>query len=132
MLAHSQFLRYVVVGLVSNAFGYLLYLALTSLGMGPKLAMSLLYGIGVLQTFIFNKRWTFGHRGAHGVVFFRYCITYALGYFINLFVLLVLVDRRGYPHEIVQGVMIMALAVILFLLQKFWVFQSSEFRPTPK
>ena len=128
----GQFVRYAIVGLASNAIGYVLYLALTRLGFGPKLAMSLLYGIGVLQTFLFNKRWTFGHRGAHRVVFFRYCVAYGLGYLINFAVLLVLVDQRGYPHEVVQGVMILSLAVMLFLLQKYWVFHSVKFQEAEK
>jgi len=132
MGVRKQFIRYAVVGLASNAIGYVLYIVLTRLGLGPKLAMSLLYGIGVLQTFVFNKRWTFGHRGAHGLVFLRYCVAYGFGYFINLLVLLVLVDQHGYSHEIVQGVMILSLAVMLFLLQKYWIFQSREFRAVPK
>lgn len=132
MEVHKQFIRYAVVGLASNGTSYFLYLLATWLGVGPKTAMTLLYLLGVLQTFVFNKRWTFGHRGSHGVVFFRYCMAYGLGYVINLLVLLVLVDQHGYPHEIVQGVMILSLAVMLFLLQKYWVFHSSEIRAMPK
>ena len=127
---YRQFIRYAIVGLASNAIAYLIYIALTRVGLGPKITMSLLYGLGVLQTFILNKCWTFEHGGAHGVVFIRYCVTYGLGYVVNLVALLVLVDQWGYPHEIVQGVMIFALAVMLFLLQKCWVFQASDFRTT--
>lgn len=75
----SQLVRYGVIGLASNAIGYVLYLLLTSLGMEPKMAMSLLYGIGVLQTFLFNKRWTFGHQGAHRLVFFATVLLTDLG-----------------------------------------------------
>lgn len=129
---HKQFIRYAIVGLASNAIAYLIYIVLTRLGMGPKIAMSLLYALGVMQTFVFNKRWTFDHRGAHAAVFIRYCITYGLGYVINLMALFFLVDQQGYPHEIVQGAMIFSLAVMLFLLQKFWVFQTDELRMTAK
>lgn len=85
--------------------------------------MSLLYGIGVAQTFLFNKKWTFGSTGAHGPALLRYCLTYGLGYVINLLVLILAVDRWGWPHQWVQGTMILSLAVLLFLLQKFWVFK---------
>jgi putative flippase GtrA len=128
----KQFIRFAVIGFASNAIAYAIYIVLTRLGLGPKFAMSLLYGIGVLQTFVFNKRWTFGHRGAHRAAFFRYCMAYGLGYVINLLVLRILVDQQGYPHEIVQGVMILSLAVMLFLLQKYWVFPSNELRTIPK
>ena len=117
-----QLVRYAIVGLASNAIGYGLYILLTAVGLGPKLAMSLLYGIGVLQTFLFNKRWTFGHQGAHGPVFVRYCIVYSLGYVVNLLTLIVLVDQAGLPHQWVQGVMILVVAVMLFTAQRYWVF----------
>lgn len=122
---HRQLIRYAVVGGVSNLLCYLAYLGLTRLGMDPKLAMSALYCVGVLQTFVFNRNWTFKHSGAQPVVFSRYCAAYAAGYLINLSVLYVLVDVRDYPHQIVQGMMILLVAAMLFLAQKFWVFRRA-------
>jgi putative flippase GtrA len=121
----GQLIRYGIVGVLSNAVGYLLYLAITAAGVEHKLAMTLLYAVGVAQTFFFNKRWSFRHGGTHGPAFVRYCMAYGLGYVINLLVLFVLVDHLGYPHQVVQGMMVLALAVMLFLLQKFWVFRTN-------
>ena len=126
MSTHIQMLRFAVVGLASNAVLYLVYLGMTAAGMGPKLAMSLVYGIGVAQTFLFNKRWTFKHDGRLDTAFIRYISVYAAGYLANLLVLAWLVDGLGYPHQIVQGVMILALAGCFFILQKLWVFKVSE------
>ena len=119
----GQLLRYGIVGLASNALGYALYLGLSYAGLGPKLAMSLLYVLGMLQTFVFNKRWSFRHEGMHGQAFIRYIVTYGIGYFINLLALFVLVDRLGFPHQIVQAVLIVIIALFLFMLQKLWVFR---------
>ena len=121
--ALGQFFRYALVGLISNTALYLAYLVLTATGVEPKLAMTALYIIGVTLTFIFNKRWSFSHEGMHGPAFIRYCVTYGFGYFINLLGLLALVDRLGYPHQIVQGALLITVAVMLFILQKFWVFR---------
>lgn len=119
----GQFARYVVVGLASNLLCYLIYLTLNELGMDPKLAMTILYAVGVVQTFFFNKRWTFRQDGAVPAAFYRYCTVYGLGYLLNLGVLYVSVDLYGYPHEIVQAVMIVVIAILLFLSQKYWVFR---------
>lgn len=124
-LALSQFLRYAVIGLISNLACYLLYLGLTVLGWGPKLAMSVIYGLAVVQTFLFNKRWTFGHQGRGRIVFIRYCLAYGAGYVINLAALALFVDSWRFPHQVVQAIMIPSLAVLLFLLQKFWVFHGA-------
>ena len=47
------------------------------------------------------------------------------GYLVNFAGLWLLADRCGIPHEIVQGWMILGLAVLLFFLQKYWVFKVS-------
>ena len=119
----TQFIRYGVVGLVSNGVLYLAYLALTWAGMGHKTAMTLLYVVGVSLTFLFNRNWSFRHDGAASPAILRYFTIYGFGYVLNFFVLLVFVDYLHLSHEIVQGVMVLALAVMLFLLQRYWVFR---------
>ena len=121
-MLHIQFIKYAIVGLISNGLLYFVYLLITAYGLGHKTAMTLLYVLGVLQTFIFNKKWTFANHGAISTSFFRYCLSYALGYLVNLLALYYFVDNLSFPHEIVQGIMILFNAVMLFLLQKFWVF----------
>jgi putative flippase GtrA len=123
--AIGQMIRYGIVGVISNAVGFVLYLLFTGAGMEHKMAMTLLYAVGVAQTFIFNKRWSFRHGGTHGTALVRYCIAYGSGYLINLATLFVLVDQLGYRHQIVQGALVFTLAAYLFLLQKFWVFRST-------
>jgi putative flippase GtrA len=88
--------------------------------------MSLLYIVGVAQTFIFNRSWSFRHQGAMRGAFVRYVISYAIGYLLNLSVLWLAVDYFGFPHQIVQGAMIFTLALMLFLLQKYWVFLERD------
>ncbi len=124
-LVQRQLIRYALVGLASNLLCYLVYLGLTSAGVSPKLAMSALYAVGVAQTFVFNKRWTFEHDGGQQAAFYRYCVAYGLGYVFNLATLYLLVDRYGFRHQVVQGGMILVLAITLFLAQKFWVFRAA-------
>lgn len=119
----NQFLRYAVVGLLSNAAIYGSYLVLTYWGGEPKLVMTGLYVVGILQTYILNRRWSFRFSGALAPAFFRYTAAYLLGYLVNLVGLWVLVDRVGLPHQWVQGLMIVLVAAMLFACQKFWVFR---------
>lgn len=125
----AQFARYAIVGVASNAIGYVLYIALTRLGVGPKLAMSLLYGVGVLQTFFFNKRWSFGFSGAATPALVRYAMVYALGYVVNFLTLMLLVDQAGLPHQWVMAGLVLFMAVFFFAGQKLWVFRQT---PAPK
>lgn len=120
----GQFWRYAAVGVVSNLVLYGLYLAITQWGMPSKLAMTLIYAAGVVQTFVFNKHWSFRSAGASGPQFRRYVLSHAAGYLFNLGALFALVDGLGWAHQLAQGILILATAMLLFLLQKFWVFRG--------
>lgn len=124
-----QFSRFAVVGVISNAMLYGGYLFLTRSGVSPKIAMTLLYAVGVVQTFVVQRRWTFGSRATSGASFARYSLSYALGYLVNLLTLHLLVDIHGFPHQAVQALAVIEVAVILFLLQKFWVFRPVHHSP---
>lgn len=128
----QQFSRYVLVGITSNVSMYILYLLLASLHLDPKLAMTITYAIGVGGTFLFNRGWTFRDTGNQGLALGRYLLIYAIGYLINYVALLIFVDRLLYPHQYIQGGMIILLAAFLFLMQKYWVFKGGAVvKPEP-
>lgn len=117
-----QSLRYVIVGLASNLILYIHYLVFTTVGIGHKTAMTLLYFIGMFQTFIFNKRWTFLHHGSFNTSLVRYIIAYIAFYLLNLGVLHLFVDLFSYSHALVQGTFMVIIVGPLFLVQKYWIF----------
>lgn len=121
----KQLLRFAAVGLASNLLLYLAYLLITQQGVGHKTTMTLLYAVGVSLTFVFNRNWTFSHQGHVTKSFIAYLLTYALGYVLNLVALYVLVDKFGFRHQWIQGFMIVILAILLFTLQKYFVFRKT-------
>ena len=123
---NRQLLRYAMIGIGSNVILYLAYLLLTGFGLGHKTAMTLLYGVGILQTFLLNRKWTFGHQGNIHGAFIRYVTVYLLGYLVNFSGLYIFVDVLGFAHQLIQGVMIILVAVLLFVLQRFWVFDDKN------
>ena len=121
-VTRRQALRYATVGLASNLLLYLAYLGVTATGLGHKTAMTLIYVLGVLATFVANRLWSFGHRGAAHAALARYAIAYGVGYLLNLALLWLAVDRLRLPHQGVQAMAILLVAGSLFLMQKYWVF----------
>ena len=111
--------------MTANLALYLSYLLLTYAGVGHKTAMTGLYILGTIITFIANKSWTFKHRDSGASSFMRYIIAYFSGYMTNLLGLYFLVDILLYRHEIVQLIMIFVVAIQLFMLQRLWVFKSN-------
>ena len=121
-----QFLRYVVVGVLTNALLYSSYLLLSVFGVGAKTAMSLLYVPGVMVGFLGNRNFTFRHEGRIPASMLRYFATYAFGYVFNFASLVVFVDILGLPADYVVLGLIVVTAVLLFALQRWWVFPRGE------
>jgi len=117
-----QVIRFGLVGLAINGAGYLLYLLLTWLGAEPKLVVAVCYPLGVLFSYLGNKKLTFRHTGDNVGALLRYVLTYASGYVINLVGLYIFFDILGYPHQWVQLGFIVFLTGYFFLMQKFFVF----------
>jgi putative flippase GtrA len=119
--------RYAISGLTSNLALYLLYLGLTGMSLGHKTSMTLAFVVGVLVSFFLNRKWSFNHKGCARLAFFRFSVAYALGYLINLGILMYGVDNLNYPHQLIQAISILIVAGFLFIALKFWVFSQSDF-----
>lgn len=121
-----QFIRYLLVGVASNAAGYCIYLLVTSIGLGPIQGMSLVYACACLISFFGNKKWSFGDTTRAREIFPRYVIIQMAGYLTNLFLLLVLHKQFGLPHQWVQLIALVVVAPQLFLLSKYYVFRGVQ------
>lgn len=124
--AFTRFLRYALVGLATNLAGYLIYLLVTFLGVGPKVTMTILYVVGASLGFYGNRQWAFRHDGNIWHSAFGYLVCHAGGYAINFTLLYLFVDRWGYPHQPVQAVAILVVAAYLFVVLNLIVFRTSK------
>lgn len=120
-----QLLRYGVVGFFTNAVGYLLYFFATAEGLEPKLAMTVIYVMGILVNFWGNRWFTFLDKSSIARVGVRYLYIQMIGYLLNLALLGLFVDLLKFPHEFVQAAAIFVVALFLFLASKYYVFSSS-------
>ena len=118
------FTQFSVVGIALNGFIYVLYLVAASVGVAPIWAATIGWVVGVPAAFMANRSWTFGYSGARAAAFVRYALVYALAYGLNIVLLLVLVDQIGMPHEFVQGALIVAFGLSLYVAQRSWVFRK--------
>ena len=121
--AFSQLLRFGIVGVLANLSLYMVYLALVFMGLAPIWAMTTAFLMGVVVSFVFNAKWTFD-ASTSADAFRRMLICYFAAWLLNAITLYVLVDGLKWPHHVVQGSMILCLAIILFGCQKFWVFRG--------
>jgi putative flippase GtrA len=121
-----QIVRYAVVGVLTNLFGYLIYIGVTWLWLEPKLAITILYPVGAITAYFGHARYSFSYQGRtkHGLL--RYVIAHAVGYSMNVLMLYIFSDMMRFRHQAVQAAAIVVVAGMLFLLFKYFVFAPSK------
>lgn len=120
----KQLFLYGITGVVLNLFGFVLYLLITRFGVEPKLAMTCLYGVGVVTSFFANKYLVFRRQYAGYEVFIKFCMAHIVGYIINFLLLYYFYNLLGFAHEIVQFVAMFLVALYLFVVFKLLVFHK--------
>jgi putative flippase GtrA len=121
----GQVVRYGVVGVLNNLLGYLIYLLITWRWLDPKLAVTLMYPIGAITSYFGHAQYSFAYRGRTSFGIMRYAIAHLIGYGVNIGMLYMFSDRLGFPHQVVQAVAIVAVAGILYLLFRNFVFLNT-------
>lgn len=118
----SQLVRYGVIGVMSNALAFGVYVVLTAVGVLPAVAMTIVYLTAATVSFFANRRLTFAHRGSIWGAAGKYVVAHAIGYLINLGILVLLVDVLDQSHVWAQALAIFVVAGYLFVTFKLVVF----------
>lgn len=121
-----QFVRFVIIGVSSNAIGYGLYLVFTAFGIVPTHAVTVLYITSATLAYFGNKSVTFVSNSSVWSTGVRYIIAQLIGYSINIALLAILHDYYGFSHQFVQLIAIGVVAVYLFITLKVFVFQDTQ------
>lgn len=121
-LASKQFAKYLVVGGLSNSLAYGLYIAITLVGVSPIASMSMVYVVASVTAFTANRGWTFQSDTSLSRSALKYIISQMLGYGTNLILLYWFYYMLDVPHQTAQLIGIGVVAVELFLLNRYYVF----------
>jgi putative flippase GtrA len=122
---YRQIFNYALIGLLVNSISYSIYFLFAYLSGSHKMTMTVLYLLGASIGFLANRHFTFKHDGGIGVTGIRYILAQIMGYLLNLALLLLFVDWLDFPHQIVQAIAIVVVAVFLFVMLRLFVFTPS-------
>ncbi len=96
-------LKFVAVGLANTAVGLSIIYLLKWFGSGDVAANAAGYALGLMVSFVLNRRWTFAHSGAAVPAALRFLLVFAVSYLANLFTVLWLIDVlhvNGYVAQV--------------------------------
>ncbi len=118
----EKFFKFLFVGALNTLFGYALYAFFVAIGLKANLALFFQYILGILWNF--KTTGTIVFKNNNNRLIFKFFLSYIFTFTINSFALNFLIK---YLNEyIAQAVLVLPVAVISFLIFKFWVFRENN------
>jgi len=120
--------RFVVVGIANTLVDFIVFFFFHNiLGIYYTLSQGFGYSFGVLNSFIFNKIWTFEskvNKKKTAMEFIRFIIINALSLFVSMYGISQLVSVMGINVYIAKIIVTLLTQLINYLGYKIWVFKK--------
>jgi putative flippase GtrA len=120
-LLSKQLVRFILVGLASNAVAFVTYLIMAEL-VRPIVAMSVLYGIGFVISFIGNKSFTFNSSANVVKTAMRFTLMHSVLFSLQYIIHNYFVLSLGMPHQVVQVGSVVIMGVLSYVISRKLVF----------
>lgn len=120
----QQFSRFIFIGLFNTLLGYgtfLIFLDYSSY----IVSLIAAHVVGVLNSFIWNKYWTFRSVGLKRDEFIKFNIVYVIYFLINVAILTFLINDLNFSPQIGQLIALPILTFVSFAGQKYWSFKKN-------
>jgi len=123
----KQAVKFGSVGVLNTFVDLALYFVLTRwLGLGgqPAVAKAISYSVGVINSFILNRLWTFQARGSSWATLVPFFLSSLVGLAINTGTLQLCLATFGLPEIVAVAAATAASLLWNFLVSKFLIFRK--------
>jgi len=120
-----QFLKFGIVG-ISNTLltAATIWLLLRIFHSSNYLANIVGYVVGLVNSFIWNRRWTFENHAQVGATIFKFIVTFAISYLLQLGFLSFLLHQTNIDDYVCQLLSIVVYTVVNFFMNKYYTFKT--------
>ncbi len=118
----EKFFKFLFVGFLNTLVSYMLYAFFITIGLIPNLALFFQYILGVLWNFKTTGVIVF--KNHNNKLIFKFIGTYIITFFINSVLLNILAVQIELNEYLSQALLVLPVALLSFLLFKFWVFKE--------
>jgi len=125
-LGNIQFVRFCTVGLANTAVDFSAFFILNVLGMPYLIAQVIAYSAGVVNSYFFNRKWTFGRTDkANGAEAVKFIIVNGLSLLVSSQLLFVLYDLNHRDLWLAKLGATAGGIAVNFMGSRLWVFTKS-------
>ena len=117
--------KYALVGMGNTLLTFVVYVFLTEIfAMSPSLANPVGYAVGIVNSFVWNRRWTFGHSGAWIMSAVRFLAVFAVCYAIQYALCKYLNAHLPIKHYYNFIIAMIVYNILFFLANKYIIFKT--------
>lgn len=121
----AQLARFLIVGVLNTLVGVGTIWALIGLAGWRDIPANFAgYVVGLICSFILNRRWTFRHRGPWLASAVRFFLVFATAYGANLFAMLLLRDYLAIDRYLAHALATIPYTMIFFVGSRVFAFRS--------
>ena len=116
--------KFAIVGVANTLIDFGVFTVLAQLlGVNVYLSQFVSYSAGTLNSYIFNRSWTFRSKDRFfSPALVKFLVLSALMFLLSTAILYLCFDVAGFPKLIAKGVSTCITLVVNFLANRFWVF----------
>ena len=116
-------IRFLLVGVLNSVVGLgAIYAGKYFLSLGDVPANAIGYLVGLLNSFFWNRHWTFSHSGNTASTTARFILVFAVAYVANLMLMLNLISWFHLNGYLAQAFAVVPYTVIFYLGSRYFVF----------
>lgn len=119
----KQIYRFVAVGILNTIVGVGAYFILLDLNIYYLFSALISHIIGVTNSFIWNKKWTFKSKGNLRKESLKFTSVYGVTFVINLVLLVLFVEKFRFNPKIAGVFALGICALISYFGHKYWSFR---------
>ncbi len=125
ILQHSA-IKFLSVGVINTLLSVLVIFSLKYFAQVDDVhANAAGYGLGLMCSFILNKRWTFKHSGNHWLTIPKFLLVFVVAYLMNISTVLMCI-QLGMNDYIAQLTGIPIYSLVFYFGSRFFVFAPSS------
>lgn len=119
-------IKFIIVGILNTIVGYTCFFALYKFfGLNHINSLVISHIVGVIHSYIWNSKWTFGYSGSNLSSVLKFISIYTITFFLNLALLFILVDILHKPTLLSQAISMFLVTMVSYIGQKFWSFKEN-------
>lgn len=124
---YIQSIKFAATGIINTLVSFVVYTLLFSVFQCPyTVSLIFAYLFGILNSYIWNSKWTFKSQKAHCKEFLSFILVYLSTFFMNLLILGMEIKILKINGITAQGIALTIAAFFSFIGYKFWVFRERK------